>query len=175
MNTRIILLRGVMPVGKNRVPMARLREVLTKAGFSNVRTYIASGNVLVDSTLTEAAIAKCVRDLIATHIGPDILVLVRTAAEIQAALKNNPFPNGAPNHVLIYFFARPVAGDFLKAVVAPGGEEVVVSGREVYVHYPVDIGHSKLKLPKEAQQATARNINTLAKLLEMSTCPAPLK
>ncbi len=128
MNTRIILLRGVMPVGKNRVPMARLREVLTKAGFSNVRTYIASGNVLVDSTLTEAAIAKCVRDLIVIHIGPDILVLVRTAAEIQAALKNNPFPNGAPNHVLIYFFARPVAGDFLKAVVAPGGEEVVVSG-----------------------------------------------
>ena len=175
MNTRIILLRGVMPVGKNRVPMARLREVLTQAGFSSVRTCIASGNVLVDIDLAEATLAQRVRGLIHTHIGPDLLVFVRTAAEIQAALKNNPFPNGAQNHVLIYFFARHVAGDFLKAVVAPGGEEVVVSGREVYVHYPVDIGHSKLKLPKEAQQATARNINTLAKLLEMSTCPAPLK
>lgn len=167
MNTRIVLLRGVMPVGRNKVPMAQLREVLTNAGFTNVRTYIGSGNVLVDSHLAETAVAKRVHDLIQTHIGPDLLVLVRTAAEIQAALKKNPFPKGEPNHVLVYFFAKPVAEDFLKEVISPGGEQVVVSGREVYVHYPVDIGRSKLKLPKEAKKGTARNINTLAKVLEM--------
>ena len=63
MKTHILLLRGVMPVGKNKVPMAQLRELLTTAGFKSVRTYIASGNVPPDSNLPEATIAKCVHDL----------------------------------------------------------------------------------------------------------------
>jgi uncharacterized protein (DUF1697 family) len=168
MKTYVVLLRGVMPVGKNKVPMARLRELLATAGFKLIRTYIASGNVLLDSNLPEATIAKCVHEVIHTHIGPDLVVIVRTIAELRAALKKCPFANGSPNHVLIYFFAKPVPAHFLKEVLAPGGEEVVVSGREVYVHYPVDIGHSKLKLPKVAKEATARNINTITKLLEIS-------
>ncbi len=168
MKTHIVLARGVMPVGKNKVPMAQLRELLTTAGFKSVRTYIASGNALLDSNLPEATIAKCVHDLIHTHIGPDLAVLVRTAAELKAAWTKNPFANGSPNHVLIYFFAKPVPENFLKEVVAPGGEQVAVRGREVYVHYPVDIGHSKLRLPKVAKEATARNINTITKLLEIS-------
>ena len=45
MTTYVLLLRGVMPSGKNRLPMSRLREVLGEAGYSRVRTYIQSGNV----------------------------------------------------------------------------------------------------------------------------------
>ena len=56
METYIILLRGVMPTGKNKVLMSPLREVLTKAGLSNVRTYIQSGNVLAQSNLTPSQI-----------------------------------------------------------------------------------------------------------------------
>ena len=52
MSTYIVLLRGVMPSGKNKVPMAQLREVLMRGGFGNVRTYVQSGNVLVDSGLS---------------------------------------------------------------------------------------------------------------------------
>jgi uncharacterized protein (DUF1697 family) len=51
LKTYVVLLRGVMPTGKNKVPMAQLRDVLSKAGFFNVRTYIQSGNVLVDTHL----------------------------------------------------------------------------------------------------------------------------
>ncbi|NLE19780.1 MAG: DUF1697 domain-containing protein, partial [Clostridiales bacterium] len=49
MNRWILLLRGVSPTGKNRVPMAAFREALAKAGFQNARTWIQSGNALVDT------------------------------------------------------------------------------------------------------------------------------
>ena len=48
-NVQIALLRGVMPIGRNRVPMADLRELLTDLGFDGVRTYIASGNAVFRS------------------------------------------------------------------------------------------------------------------------------
>ncbi|NLD34588.1 MAG: DUF1697 domain-containing protein [Clostridiales bacterium] len=49
MHTLILLLRGVMPTGKNKVPMARLREVMEAAGYGRVRTWIQSGNLLIDT------------------------------------------------------------------------------------------------------------------------------
>ena len=64
MTTFVILLRGVTPSGKNKVPMARLREVLEDAGFTHVRTYIQSGNVLIDTSLTAQEVEERVRDII---------------------------------------------------------------------------------------------------------------
>ena len=57
-NTYVVLLRAVMPTGKNKVPMAQLREVLTQAGFENVRTYIQSGNVLLNTPLSAREVEK---------------------------------------------------------------------------------------------------------------------
>ncbi len=81
MNTFIVLLRGVMPSGKNKVPMVRLREVLKEAGFGNVRTYVQSGNVVVDYGLSAQEIGKYVQELIKKHIGADLVVVVRTGPE----------------------------------------------------------------------------------------------
>ncbi len=78
MATYILLLRGVTPSGRNKIPMARFREVLEKAGFAHVRTYIQSGNALVDTDLPAQAVEKSVRDLIRNQIGPDLVVLART-------------------------------------------------------------------------------------------------
>ena len=64
MTTYILLLRGVTPSGRNKVPMARFREVLEKAGFAHVRTYIQSGNALVDTKLPAYTVEKSVRELI---------------------------------------------------------------------------------------------------------------
>jgi uncharacterized protein (DUF1697 family) len=52
-------------------------------------------------------------------------------------------------------------------MVAPDGEEAVISGHEIYVHYPVGSGRSKLKLPA-LKAGTSRNINTVRKLVEMA-------
>ena len=168
MRTHVILLRGVMPTGKNRVPMAELRDVLASAGFENVRTYIASGNVVADSPLAEAAVAQKVQNLIRRHIGPELGVVVRSGADLATVLKKNPFPQGKQNQVLVTFFVDPIPGDFMDGVSTPGEEKVITGKREVYIHYPDGAGRSKLKLPKIAKAGTARNINTITRLIEMS-------
>lgn len=157
-----------MPTGKNKVPMARLREILAESGFHNVRTYIASGNVLVDTELSEEQTAKEIHNLIKKHIGPEIDVIIRSKIELESVLKVNPFPDGAPNHVLVIFFPMPVSKQFSEGVSTPGREKVVILKKEVYVHYIDGVGQSKLKLPKETRTGTARNINTIKKLIEMA-------
>lgn len=69
MKTYIILLRGVTPSGKNKVPMAPLRAALTKAGLKDVQTYIQSGNVIAASELTQAALEKLVRESFVRVLG----------------------------------------------------------------------------------------------------------
>src|SRR5687767_11600565 len=74
MRRYVVLLRAVMPSGRNKVPMARLREVLSADGFENVRTYIQSGNVIVDTPLSARAVEARVHEVIKEHIGADLAV-----------------------------------------------------------------------------------------------------
>ena len=94
MKTYVALLRGVMPTGKNKVPMAKLREVLSDNGFADVRTYIASGNVLVSSKLAPEKIETKIEKLITQHIGAELPVMVRTYLELKKVLAENPFTKG---------------------------------------------------------------------------------
>ena len=64
MRTYVVLLRGVMPYGRNKVPMAALRTILTEAGLRDVQTYIQSGNVIAKSELKRAEIETLVHDAI---------------------------------------------------------------------------------------------------------------
>lgn len=168
MNRYIVFLRGVMPTGRTKVPMAEARAALSQAGYHNVRSYIASGNFLVDTPKSPDAVARDIRGLIAQHIGPELEVLVRDAAQLAAILAANPFVEGKPNQVLVTFLSAPAPDDFMALVQAPAGEQVVVAGREIYLHYPNGIGRSKLRLPACVKQGTARNLNTLRKLLAMA-------
>ncbi len=167
MKRYIVLLRGVMPTGRTKVPMGEARSVLSQAGYKRVRSYIASGNFLVDTPKAPAEVAADIRRLIAQHIGPELAVLVRDGDQMAAILAANPFPDGKPNQVLVTFLADPAPADFMAAVQAPDGEQVVIAGREVYLHYPKGIGRSKLKLHTCTKQGTARNLNTLRKLEQM--------
>ena len=69
--TLIAFLRGVMPSGKNAVKMAAVREVLGGNGFANVRTWIQSGNIALESTLTADEAATQIHDLLHTHLDVD--------------------------------------------------------------------------------------------------------
>jgi uncharacterized protein (DUF1697 family) len=107
MKTYIILLRGVMPTGKNKVPIALLRAALEKAGLKNVRTYIQSGNVVAESSLSQSRIEKLVHDVIKKRFGGDIAVLARTAPSFAASSRairlkkpirrNSTSPSSPPN------------------------------------------------------------------------------
>ena len=75
--------------------------------------------------------------------------------------------HAAPDRLLVYFLDRAPARSALAGLEIPGHEEVKVSGREVYIHFPDGIGRSKLAIPL-LRTATGRNLNTVRKLLELS-------
>ena len=175
MKTYIVLLRGVMPSGKNRVPMAQLREVLANAGFGNARTYIQSGNALVDTDMSAKEVEICVHDLIKQHIGADLAVVARTAKQLQKVLDENPFKDGHDiSRVFFVLFAEPPSSQKVKDLLANdfAPEELVITKNAAYMYIPGTYGRTALSnnyLEKKlGVAATTRNFNTTSKLIEMS-------
>lgn len=163
----IALLRAVNVAGTGKLPMADLKAICVAAGFSNVKTYIASGNVVFDSKLTPSKIKAELQQRLESYAGKPIGVVVRTAAEMAAVLKSNPFPNGAPNRTLAIFLDQPPPANALDNVKGLQDEEIRLGDREIYVFYGEGMGRSKLNIPA-AKAGTARNMNTVAKLVEMT-------
>jgi uncharacterized protein (DUF1697 family) len=164
----IALLRAINVGGTGMLPMKELSIMCSDLGFENVRTYIQSGNVIFESALAEEAVRVKLEEALAKRMGKKVDVAVRTPRELQTIIKGNPFSDAPPATVLVFFFPTQVAETVLEKVVAPGGEQVRLGKREIYVYYPDGMGRSKLKLPFAAQ-ATARNINTVTKLIAMAS------
>jgi uncharacterized protein (DUF1697 family) len=104
-------------------------------------------------------------------MGRPIDVMVRDADALRRVLAGNPFPRAEPARVAVLFCAEPVPKGLLDGVSGPDGEVVVAAGLEVYVHYVLGMGRSKLKLPKAVGVNTIRNVNTVAKLVAMTEAP----
>jgi uncharacterized protein (DUF1697 family) len=167
MNASIALLRAVNVGGTGKLPMTELKNLCEAAGFRSVRTYIASGNVVFQSTKTEAQVKAVLEGALAKYAGKPVGVLVRTAAEMAEVLARNPFRQMPGNRTVAYFLDRPPAADALQSVINRTSEELRLGRREIYVYYPDGMGDSKLKIPA-AKNGTARNMNTIAKLAEMA-------
>lgn len=93
MHPYVILIRGINVGGKNKVPMAQLREHLTQSGFAAVSTYIASGNVILRSDKSPATIKQLVEDVLREHFSPDsdyIAVLVLSHNQLRAIVEQRP-------------------------------------------------------------------------------------
>lgn len=82
-------------------------------------------------------------------------------------LEQNPFADAAPARVGVFFTTRTVERESLSGLSGPDGEEAAAGDRVVYVHYPQGMGRSKLKLPQLPEPTTARNMNTVTKLVAM--------
>ncbi len=163
----IALLRGINVGGNTIFPMAELKAICESAGFKNVRTYIQSGNVLFESELTEAQQVKVLEDAIQTSKQRYIPVMIRSSTAMEEVLMRNPFPEAVPAQVGVLFLTNPVPADLFKGVPIPGKEEVMVAGREIYIHFPDGMGRSKLKFPKIKEEGTMRNMNTVSKLVQL--------
>src|SRR5262245_39285457 len=163
----IALLRAVNVGGTGKLPMAELKAMCEAAGHANVRTYIASGNVVFESASSEARIKAELEAALAAYAGKAVGVLIRTADEMADVLASNPFPQAPPNKTVAIFLDEPPAPEALKAVTGRMGEEIALGAREIYVHYRNGLGRSKLRIPA-ARMGTARNINTIAKLAAMA-------
>ena len=167
MRTYIALLRAVNVGGTGKLPMADLRALCEDAGFTRVRTYIASGNVLVDSPASAQKVKATLEAALQTYAGKPVGVVVRTGAQMRQVLADNPFADAAPNRTLAIFLDGPPAADALATVRHHTDEEIALGKHEIYVHYGDGMASSKLVIPA-AKAGTARNLNTVAKLAEMA-------
>lgn len=172
----VLLLRAVNVSGHNRVPMARLRELLaSETDLENVSTYIASGNIICDEPADAPSACARVREVIAAGFGVDTPVIARRHDELVAALAAHPFSGGADKLVHAMFLeGEPSAGavEMLEERLVPG-EEVALVGRDLWISYGADGVHSS-KLTKAVLDralgvaGTARNLRTTRKLAELT-------
>lgn len=167
MPTYIALLRAVNVGGTGKLPMADLRAMCEAAGFRNVRTYIASGNVVFDTPGAAGKAKAALEAALESHAGKPVGVAIRTAAEMAQVLADNPFPEAAPNRALAIFLDVAPPADALVTVRHLSDEKIALGKREIYVHYGDGMAASKLVIPA-AKAGTARNLNTVAKLAQMA-------
>lgn len=153
--------------------MADLRALVVEAGGEAVTTYIQSGNVVFEHpTRSPRALESELERRIATTTGFEVTVMLRSASELAAVVRANPFAGVEPTKLLVAFLsAEPAAGAVAtmdRAAFVP--EEFVLSGRDVYLHLPNGAGRARLPAALGALQtpATIRNWRTVTKLLELT-------
>ncbi len=178
MTTHVALLRGINLGATNRIPMPALREVLTQAGFENVRTYVQSGNVVLNSARKPVAVGAKVAAVITENFELEIPVVVRSAQELAATVAANPFKAIVtdPKRYQVSFLDRELDADTIERIndVAKSPETVSVIGREIYAWHPDGVARSRLwnELAKRGglggATGTARNWTTVTTLLEIA-------
>jgi uncharacterized protein (DUF1697 family) len=163
----IALLRAVNVGGTGKLPMSELKAMCEELGFAQVKTYIASGNVVFTSRKSQAAIKKALEKRLKAYAGKPVGVAIRSAAEMAQVQADNPFPKAKPNRTVAIFLDGKPPKDTLSAMRGQKDEEVKLGRREIYVHYGDGMGQSKLVI-SAAKTGTARNLNTVATLAKMA-------
>jgi uncharacterized protein (DUF1697 family) len=163
----VALLRAVNVGGTGKLPMSALKAMCEELGFTEVRTYIASGNVVFVSRKAEAVVKAALEKRLAAYAGKAVGVMVRSAAEMAQVSAGNPFPKAAPNRTMAIFLDAAPPKETLAEVRGKKDEEIKLGKREIYVHYGEGMAKSKLVIPA-AKTGTARNMNTVAVLAKMA-------
>ena len=171
MTAYVALLRAVNVGGTGKLPMTKLKAMCEAAGFDQVRTYIASGNVVFTSDLPEDRVRAAIEAPLEAYAGKSVGVLVRTAAEMADTLARNPFADKPGNRTVALFVDGPLPPDALDAARNVKDEQMRLGKREIYIFYADGMADSRLVIPA-AKAGTARNMNTVAKLAEMAAALA---
>ena len=167
MTSYVALLRGVNLMGGTTLRMADLKALAERLGLESPRTFIASGNLLFASRKGERAVKSMLEAALREHMLRDVGVMVRTASELSEVASANPFADEPGNKVVAIFLDEAPSADALKAAKNVAEERMAVGKREIYVHYPLGQGPSRLAIPAAAR-GTARNMNTVTKLAELA-------
>lgn len=170
---RAAMLRGIN-LGKRQLKSAELKAVVEAMGFTEVRTILASGNVVFEAgAASPEALERDLHAALEKDIGLKSEVFVRSRADLDRLVADNPFPDEArerPSHLVVSFHREAVD----KAAIArlaesyDGPERMVALGRELFTDFPDGQGRSNLipamQKAKLSQGNTGRNWNTVLKL-----------
>jgi uncharacterized protein (DUF1697 family) len=175
MTTVISLLRGINVGGRNPVKMDALRILYESLRLEHPQTYVQSGNVVFRARETEMGrLGKRIENAIEKKFGFRPGVVLRTAPEWKEIVARNPFVMRRELHPgkigVIFFSEAPGANARDDVLRTKTDEEVHISGRELYIYFPNGMGQSKLfaAICRKLDSGTARNWNTITKLLEMA-------
>jgi len=168
MKTYIALFRGINVGGKNILPMKELVTLLEKSAFKNIKTYIQSGNVVLQGDKVSSTELVTI---IAGKFGfkPEIVVLEKS--EFDSSIKHNPF-NPAEGKLAHFYFCskKPVLNSEKLEKYLAESEEYKIKNKVFYLYAPKGIGRSKLVANIESclgVPVTGRNLNTINKIREM--------
>jgi len=174
----IALLRGINVGGNRPLPMAGFRTLLTGLGYSDVTTYIQSGNAVFSGGETAEDIAQEIRQAIAAQFGFEAQVFVLSARSLDAAIAANPYPQAAadPKTLHLFFFRNPpnAPSPDLDALLCEG-EAYAVIGTTLYLYTPDGFGRSGFanRMGRYVNApTTARNLRSCIKIAELATAIA---
>jgi uncharacterized protein (DUF1697 family) len=171
------LLRGINVGGNKKIAMAELRELLASLGYTDVTTYLQSGNAVFSAPeQDQRELADVIAAAVEERLGVGIRVVVRTGAELAAALKSSPLPGAPenPSRFFVAFLAAPPAPASITALAAQsfGDDQVWVSGQDAYLSCPNGAAQTVLTnafIEKTlGVAATSRNWNTVTKLAALT-------
>jgi uncharacterized protein (DUF1697 family) len=174
MPTYISILRGINVGGHKKIKMVDLKNLYESIGFTNVRTYIQSGNIVFEYKETDVEILQqLIFNKIKSHYGFEVPNLILNSKDIELALKNNPYTN-IEKVFFIFLSATPEQLNIDELYKYEyDGEYYSLKGKVIYYYCTGE--YSKAKMgnnffeKKLKVSATSRNLNTTQKLLEMTT------
>lgn len=177
MKTHLALLRGINVSGHNMIKMDVLKALLENMGYQNVRTYIQSGNVFIDSEEEHgASIGFAIKQEIFKQLGLDVPIVVISKEDLESCFKNNQFlkeKDCDTKKLYVAFISKELnssaINDLKISQFKP--DEAAIDNSRIYVKYAVGAGKTRLDqkyIEKKLNVvATMRNWNTVTKLLEM--------
>ena len=175
-----VLFRGLNVGGRGKVKMPELEALLLAQGYRNAKTYIQSGNAVLEADVDEATLEMQIHDAFAAQFGFESSVCVRSLPMLEGLIDNLPFSeaqlaaarNADPEveHLYVYFLPDAPAPEKLDALHGlEAGDTVVAGQREIYLLCAQSVRLSKtaIRLGKAFPTATARNWNTVCKLRDL--------
>lgn len=175
---RYLALLGSINIGGNRVKMVDLKAAFADEGFHELETVAASGNLILTDPREPAAIEAHSEQILADRFGFNSCVMVRTQAEVQAAVDGNPFHGTGPQHgsdkmVHSFFLSgqpeQPAFDALLEEHKSKGSERLALGDRVLFLDYVHGVGISDLSNKflerRLGVKGTARNMNSLKNIL----------
>lgn len=171
MNRFIILLRGINVSGKNKLPMAALRDLLNDLKFQQIQTYIQSGNIILNSDEDKLTVCRKIKEGILSKFGYDVPVLARTLDEWQNAIDTNPYSTENPK-IMCFTFLSELPQENTFEVQRTNDDKFTIIKDVAYLYCPDGFARTKLTNNlferKLKVTATTRNLRTTLKLLELA-------